>query len=454
MAIARLSMKVGKAGKASPHADYIARTGQYAKRLERGEKLEASEAGNMPAWAQSNPSAFWQAADANERANGTTYREMEVALPRELSPDQRLELVRDWVAQEIGDKHAYQFAIHTPTASDGAEQPHAHIMFSERQIDGIERDPEQYFKRYNSKNPERGGAKKGYGENAGKTLTRAERTADLKALRGRWEDHTNNALEMAGSSERIDMRSYAEQGNGLAPEKKQLPSEWRDPKQRAEVLQFREAKQHQKAIQKELSQLVPDAKSEIVSLEHERTLRQAAAAAVNKVMDAGRDVAAMAKEWKDSIATGRKNRLDRAHKLEGINRQKAEAIATDRAAKRRAYAKQRPEQPSGLLAGFKRKAYDSAMGLWERGMKSIEDWRKPREDTLRNRADLMMRYSSIKAEIATEKRMKRERPDDYESIQKYEQEVKQQRAQERQQKIREQLSPDRSRNRDRGGHGY
>ena len=26
--------------------------------------------------------------------------------------------------------------------------------------DGIERDPEQYFKRYNSKNPERGGAKK------------------------------------------------------------------------------------------------------------------------------------------------------------------------------------------------------------------------------------------------------------------------------------------------------
>ena len=33
-------------------------------------------------------------------------------------------------------------------------------MFNERLQDGIERDPEQYFKRYNSKNPERGGAKK------------------------------------------------------------------------------------------------------------------------------------------------------------------------------------------------------------------------------------------------------------------------------------------------------
>ena len=43
----------------------------------------------MPAWAQSNPQAFWQAADAYERKNGTTYREMEIALPRELDADQR-----------------------------------------------------------------------------------------------------------------------------------------------------------------------------------------------------------------------------------------------------------------------------------------------------------------------------------------------------------------------------
>ena len=47
MAIARLSMKVGKAGKAGPHAAYIAREGEYAHRREKGEALEACEAGNQ-----------------------------------------------------------------------------------------------------------------------------------------------------------------------------------------------------------------------------------------------------------------------------------------------------------------------------------------------------------------------------------------------------------------------
>ena len=115
MAIARLSMKVGRGGQACPHAAYIAREGRYAHRLEQGEKLEAVEAGNMPAWAEDNPLLFWQAADAHERSNGTTYREMEIALPREMNVGQRIELVRAFVAQEIGEKHAYQWAIHTPS---------------------------------------------------------------------------------------------------------------------------------------------------------------------------------------------------------------------------------------------------------------------------------------------------------------------------------------------------
>ena len=114
-------MKVGKKGKAAPHAAYIVREGQYAKRLERGEKLEATEAGNMPAWAKAQPQQFWHAADVFERVNGTTYREMEIALPRELEPAQRAELVRAFVRQEIGERHAYQWAIHSPSAADGGE---------------------------------------------------------------------------------------------------------------------------------------------------------------------------------------------------------------------------------------------------------------------------------------------------------------------------------------------
>lgn len=275
MAIGRLSMKVGKAGKAAPHAAYIARQGQYADRLERGEKLEATEAGNMPAWAQSNPLAFWQAADAFERKNGTTYREMEIALPRELDAEQRAALVREFVRQEIGERHAYQWAIHVPTAADGQAQPHVHLMFSERQRDGIERDPEQYFKRYNSKNPEKGGCRKGYGPSAGQTLTRAERAAELKALRGRWETLCNAHLERAGVEQRIDMRSHAERGTGLEPERKQLPSEWRG-QGREHVIEFRQARAELAEARHELARAVPDARAEVISLEAERQRREQA----------------------------------------------------------------------------------------------------------------------------------------------------------------------------------
>jgi len=273
MAIARLSMKVGKVGKAAPHAAYIAREGKFADRLERGERLAATEAGNMPAWAQAEPGQFWRAADAHERANGTTYREMEIALPRELTTEQQTELVRAWVKQEIGDRHAYQWAIHVPTAADGGEQPHVHLMFSERQRDGIERDPEQYFKRYNGKAPEKGGAKKGYGPNAGKTLTAAERAADLKDLRGRWEVACNHALERAGQAERIDMRSLADQGREEAPERKMLPSEWRTGG-KAKVIEFRAAKEALRDAVRTVVKAIPSFGAAIIDLVKERQERQ------------------------------------------------------------------------------------------------------------------------------------------------------------------------------------
>ncbi|MDE9447376.1 MobA/MobL family protein [Xenorhabdus bovienii] len=248
MAIARLSVKVGRKGKGAQHAAYIAREGKYANRLEKGEKLEATDYGNMPTWASAEPQQFWQAADAFERQNGTAYREMEIALPRELMPEQREALIRDWVKQELGERHAYQWAIHVPTAADGGEQPHCHLMFSERLNDGIARDPEQYFKRFNRKTPERGGSQK-----ANTGLDPATRKAQLVALRERWEVTCNQHLERAQLPERIDMRSYAKQGLDLVPEKKMLPSEWRQPQQRSVITEYRHIRQEQmrslKAVQ-------------------------------------------------------------------------------------------------------------------------------------------------------------------------------------------------------------
>ncbi len=208
MASYHCSVKVGGKGKAAAHAAYISREGKYSD-SPRYEDLECSGYGNMPKWAEHNPAHFWLAADEYERANGATYREIEVALPRELTPDQRRELVADFVQRELGKRHAYQWAIHTPKAAlEGGEQPHAHIMYSERTNDEIERDPSQYFKRYNAKNPERGGCKK---DSAGTE----ER---LLATRQSWAEIQNEHLAHYGHSARVDHRSLKEQGIDREPE--------------------------------------------------------------------------------------------------------------------------------------------------------------------------------------------------------------------------------------------
>lgn len=208
MATYHCSVKVGAKGKGGPHADYISREGKYQD-VRSNEKLEHVESGNMPAWAENDPAQFWQAADQHERANGATYREIEIALPRELNEQQRLTLVRDFVREEIGTNHAYTFALHTPQAAiAGGAQPHAHIMYSERSIDAIQRDPEHYFKRYNAKNPEKGGCRK---DSAGTE----ER---LQATRERWATMQNAHLERHGHTARVDHRSLKQQGIERTPE--------------------------------------------------------------------------------------------------------------------------------------------------------------------------------------------------------------------------------------------
>ena len=208
MALGRISIKVGTKGKALPHSKYILREDQYAPKNNKLEKLESIGHGNMPTWAEQNAKIFWEMADLHERKNGSTYREHIISLPRELDESQRLNLVKDWIKQEIGDKYAYSFAIHNPTAMDGKEQPHCHLMFSERLLDGIDRDPEQFFKRYNSKNPEKGGAKK---DNTG--LLDSVRKTLIKEQRDRWENLCNEHLAKAYEfihepPPQIDMRNW------------------------------------------------------------------------------------------------------------------------------------------------------------------------------------------------------------------------------------------------------
>lgn len=207
MASFHCTAKAGPSGSGAAHAEYIEREGKY-KTKDRDD-LEAVESGNLPEWAKDSAD-FWQASDALERANAAAYREYEIALPREMTKEQRLELVHEFIAQELGDKHAYTFAIHNPRAAlEGGEQPHAHIMFSERVNDGIKRaSPEHHFKQYSSKQPERGGCKKA--NSARKTTV--ERKADLVELRERFAVLQNKHLAKHGHTDRVTHLSLKEQG--------------------------------------------------------------------------------------------------------------------------------------------------------------------------------------------------------------------------------------------------
>ena len=182
---------------AAAHAQYIARDGQYQQRG----GLELVESGNMPEFARENPHNFWEAADAFERKNGRAYTELQIALPRELAPSERHELARETARELLGERFAYTLAVHTPLAKDNIEQPHMHLMFSERVVDSNTQclSQEQFFKRNGAKkDPEWNSRDKPF------------------EVREKWVEMMNAAMERHGHiqdpAQRLDARSWADQG--------------------------------------------------------------------------------------------------------------------------------------------------------------------------------------------------------------------------------------------------
>jgi hypothetical protein len=194
MAIVHVVFKSSsKAPPAAAHAQYIARDGQY----ERRGGIDLIESGNMPEFAQADPQVFWIAADAHERANGRTYTELQIALPRELGKDDREELAREATRALLGDRFAYTLAVHAPLAKDNIDQPHMHLMFSERAVDETTRGlaEDRFFKR--------NGAKKDPAWN--------DRNKPDE-VREKWVELMNAAMEKVGIEQRMDARSWADQG--------------------------------------------------------------------------------------------------------------------------------------------------------------------------------------------------------------------------------------------------
>lgn len=200
MAIYHLTTKPfsrGKGQSARAKHDYIAREGKFRN---GAKEVVYKASGNMPAWAEEEPRMFWKAADLYERGNARLGREIEFALPRELSLEGRVNLAHAFASEVTQDRHPYTLVIHEGRKN---HNPHAHLIFSERALDETERDKAHFFKQADPKVASRGGAKK----------DRAFiQKAWLKATRERWANLANEALEREGWDSRIDHRSLEAQG--------------------------------------------------------------------------------------------------------------------------------------------------------------------------------------------------------------------------------------------------
>ncbi|MFS2162583.1 MobA/MobL family protein [Variovorax sp. Varisp62] len=214
MAIFRLEVKSHGKGKAERHSRYINRIGAKAAK-----DLVARGHGNLPSFANDEPSAFWVAADSFERVNGAAAREYIVSLPKELSDEQNTSLTRE-IAQLLAPNLPYEFALHRPRgAISGEDHPHAHISTSDRALDGIERPPEQYFSRAHPTRPEAGGARKISGGKPPGQLS-----AELQRKKMMVAGLINAALTRNGLHEQVDHRSNEERGIKKVPERRLHPA--------------------------------------------------------------------------------------------------------------------------------------------------------------------------------------------------------------------------------------
>lgn len=199
MATYHVRMSVGNGGKAAAHFKYIERTGKYR----RNDKLY-SESGHLPSWA-SSPRDFWERTGEHDRRS---YREIEFALPNELSREEQKKIVDDFIRDYLPDK-AYTYAIHEPRSRLSDEKnPHVHIMFSERIIDDRTRDmsEEDFFKRYgiSRMGNEYGGSIKDR-QWAGKS------GEPIRKVRQEIADRINEAYERNGFPCRVSAKSIEEQ---------------------------------------------------------------------------------------------------------------------------------------------------------------------------------------------------------------------------------------------------
>lgn len=149
--------------------------------------------------------------EQTEKSNNSQLaREIEIALPVELSREEQTRLVREYCSSQFVSRGmCADFNIH----DTGSGNPHAHILLTMRPLDEKGAWAAKSKKEYVlDENGERVKLPSGRYKTRKVNLVDWNRQENAEQWRKAWADLSNDYLERSGSPERIDHRSNAERG--------------------------------------------------------------------------------------------------------------------------------------------------------------------------------------------------------------------------------------------------
>ncbi len=164
----------------------------------------------------SDRSTLWNSVELSEKSNNAQLaREVEIALPVELSREEQTRLVREYCSSQFVSKGMIaDFNLH----DTGGGNPHAHILLTMRPLDEkgawLPKSKKEYVL---DENGERIRLPSGRYKTRKVDLVDWNNRENAEVWRRAWADLANEYLEKNNRPERIDHRSYERQGIDQIP---------------------------------------------------------------------------------------------------------------------------------------------------------------------------------------------------------------------------------------------
>ena len=164
----------------------------------------------------SDRSTLWNSVELSEKSNNTQLaREVEIALPVELSREEQTRLVREYCSSQFVSKGMIaDFNLH----DTGGGNPHAHILLTMRPLDEkgawLPKSKKEYVL---DENGEKIRLPSGRYKTRKVDLVDWNNRENAEVWRRAWADLANDFLAQNNRPERIDHRSHAERGMDELP---------------------------------------------------------------------------------------------------------------------------------------------------------------------------------------------------------------------------------------------